>query len=175
MSDAIRIRPADRADLPAILAIYNEAVLTTTASYDYEPRSQEAQEAWFDDHATRNLPVLVAESDAGEILGWSTLSTFRPRPGYRFTCENSVYVAASARGRGLGKRLLAPLIEDARRLGFRSIIAVIDARNEVSLRLHENFGFERAALLRNVGYKFDRWLDIVFMQLQLRSDDQPNA
>lgn len=168
MSESIHIRPAARADLPSILNIYNEAVLTTTASYDYEPRSFEVQEAWFDSHATGNLPVFVAEDESGEILGWSTLSSFRPRPGYRFTCENSVYVAASARGRGIGKRLLSPLITEARRLGFRSIIAVIDAENEVSLHLHENFGFERAALLKNVGFKFDRWLDIVLMQLQLR-------
>ena len=164
---SIHVRPATRADLPGILAIYNDAVLTTTASYDYEPRSFEAQELWFEQHETAGLPVLIAESADGKLLGWSTLSAFRPRPGYRFTCENSVYVAAEARGRGVGKRLLEPLIAEARRLGYRSIIAVIDARNDVSLRLHANFGFEQAAYLKNVGFKFDRWLDIILMQLQL--------
>ena len=163
----VHIRAALRADLPAILAIYNEAVLTTTASYEYEPRSIAAQARWFDEHEANQLPVIVAEGTGGVIVGWGTLSQFRPRPGYQFTCENSLYVSASERGKGIGKLLLAALLDAARQRGFRNLIAVIDAENISSIRLHEGFGYERVAHLKKVGYKFDRWLDLIFMQLQL--------
>lgn len=166
----IQVRPATRADLPGILAIYNDAVLTTTASYDDEPSTLEARVAWYDAHEKDDMPVFVAVDDAGEIAGWSSLSSFRPRWGYRFTVEDSVYVAANRREHGIGRLLMAPVVAAARARGKHSIIAVIDAANDASIRLHASFGFEPAAHFREIGYKFDRWLDLVFMQLLL---DEP--
>jgi len=158
------IRPAIRADCPGMLAIYNEAVLTTTATYDYEPRTLEHRQAWFDDHERGGFAVFVAEDAAGHIVGWSALNRYHDRPGYRFTTENSVYVAADMRGQGLGKLLLAPLIEAAQAKGLHAIIAVIDAANEASIRLHARFGFVQVGHFRQVGYKFDRWLDVVYLE-----------
>ncbi len=161
------IRPATRADCPAILAIYNDAVLTTTATYDYEPRTLEQRQAWFDDHERGGYAVFVAENDAGRIVGWSALNRYHDRPGYRFSSENSVYIAADARGKGLGKLLLAPLIDAARAKGLHAIIAAIDATNEASIRLHVKFGFVQVGHFKQVGFKFDRWLDVVYMELLL--------
>lgn len=157
------IRRARREDCPGILAIYNEAVLTTTASYDVEPRTLEHRLAWFDDHQREDYAIFVAEEN-GEVLGWSSLSRYHDRYGYRFTCENSVYVAARHRGRGLGALLLSPLIDAARERGLHSIIAVIDASNDTSLRLHQRFGFEPVGHFREVGHKFGRWLDVAYLQ-----------
>ena len=125
------IRPAVRADCPGILAIYNDAVLKTTASYDYEPRTLGQREAWFDDHQRDGFPVLVAED---------------------------------FRGRGLGSALLEPLLESARERGLHAIIAAIDAENVASIRLHARFGFEQVGLFRQVGFKFGRWLDVLYME-----------
>jgi phosphinothricin acetyltransferase len=161
----IIVRPATHADLPAILEIYNDAVLHTTASYDYEPRTLENRVAWFEDHQKSNYPVFVAVDEAGHAAGWSSLSRFHDRFGYRFTTENSVYVAADQRGKGIGKLLLAPLIESARTQGLHAIIAVIDAQNEASLRLHARFGFEKVGHFKQTGFKFGRWLDVVYMEL----------
>ena len=161
------VRPAREEDLPGILDIYNEAVLNTTASYDYEPRTLEHRRAWFADHAQHGYPVFVAATEAGRVLGWSALNRFHDRPGYRFTTENSVYVAPDQRGRGLGKRLLVPLLRAARDQGFHAILAKIDADNVASLRLHQTLGFEPVARLRQVGFKFGRWLDVVYLELLL--------
>jgi phosphinothricin acetyltransferase len=163
----IQTRPATRADLPSILEIYNHAVLNTTASYDYEPRTLEHRVAWFDDHLKHDLPVFVALDEMERVTGWSALNRFHDRAGYRFTVENSVYVAADQRGRGVGTRLLPLLIEAARERRFHAILAVIDAANEPSIRLHAKFGFERVGLFREVGFKFGRWLDVAYMELLL--------
>ncbi|KAB2673797.1 MAG: N-acetyltransferase [Verrucomicrobia bacterium] len=158
------VRPARREDCPGILAIYNHAVLHTTASYDQEPRTLEHRLEWFDAHRRDDYAVFVAESGEGEVLGWSALNRYHDRFGYRFTTENSVYVAETWRGKGLGKRLLAPLIPAAEARGLHAIIAAIDAANTASVRLHAGFGFEKVGLFRQVGYKFDRWLDVVYME-----------
>ena len=160
----MKVRPGIRSDLSAILAIYNEAVLNTTASYDYEPRSMESQEYWFENHTEQGLPIFVAENWEGTVTGWSSLSRYHQRNGYRFTVENSVYVAAAHRRRGIGKLLLPPLITAAQTLGLRAIIAAIDAENQASLRLHEGFGFEKVGHFKQVGFKFGRWLDVVYME-----------
>ena len=158
------IRPATPTDLPGILEIYNDAVLNTTASYDYEPRTLEQRIAWFDDHAKNNYAVFVAVNEQDRVVGWSALNRFHDRIGYRFTAENSVYVAADQRGKGIGTLLMPPLVEAARARGLRAILALIDAENEASIRLHSRFGFERVALLKQVGFKFNRWLDVVYME-----------
>jgi L-amino acid N-acyltransferase YncA len=167
MNDSVTVRPAERKDLPAILEIYNDAVLKTTATYDYDPRTLEHRTAWFDDHARTGFPIFVAEDEKGRIIGWSSLSRYHDRKGYQFTCENSIYVAESARGRGVGKALLEPLISSAKNMELKAIIAVIDASNEVSVKLHRSFGFETVGLFKNVGYKFHRWLDVLYMELLL--------
>jgi phosphinothricin acetyltransferase len=159
-----RIRPAVRADCLGILAIYNQAVLTTTATYDYEPRTLEHRQAWFDDHERGGLAIFVAEESDGRIVGWSALNRYHDRMGYRFTSENSIYVAEHFRGRGLGSALLEPLLESARERGLHAIIAAIDAENVASIRLHARFGFEQVGLFRQVGFKFGRWLDVLYME-----------
>jgi len=163
----VLVRPARFSDCPGILEIYNEAVLNTTASYDYEPRSLAHREEWLAAHERDRFPVFVAEASGGEVLGWSALNKFHDRVGYRFTSENSIYVAPAWRGRGLGGRLLAPLIEAAPARGLHAVIACIDAQNEASLRLHQRFGFQRVGLFRRVGYKFNRWLDVVYLELMI--------
>ena len=160
----MQIRPATRADLPGILEIYNDAVLTTTATYDYEPRTLEHRTQWFEERQRDGYPVFVAVDDAGRVIGWSALNPFHARIGYRFTSENSVYVAADMRGKGVGKLLLAPLIEGAKARGLHAIIAVIDADNEASIRLHAAFGFEKVGHFKQTGFKFNRWLDVVYME-----------
>jgi L-amino acid N-acyltransferase YncA len=169
----MKIRPAKRADVPAILDIYNDAVLTTTATYDYEPRPLQHRVQWFEDHEKSGFPIFVAEDDSGKIVGWSSLSRYHDRKGYQFTSENSIYIAAHARGRGIGKLLLEPLIESAKKIGLRAIIAVIDATNEASIRLHARCGFFEVGRFQKVGFKFGRWLDVVYMELLLPEPATP--
>src|SRR6266487_7003156 len=106
----MKVRPANHDDLPGILEIYNEAVANTTASYDYEPRTLEHRIAWFDDHVKNNLPVFVAANEAGRVVGWSALNRYHDRQGYQFTTENSIYIAADLRGKGIGRLLMRPLV-----------------------------------------------------------------
>ena len=163
----IRVRPAQREDCPGILEIYNDAVLTTTATYDYEPRTLAHRQAWFDDHQKIGFPIFVALDSTGRIVGWAALNRYHDRMGYRFTTENSIYIAADHRGQGIGKLLLGALVESAKNIGVHVIIAAIDAANEPSIRLHARFGFEKVGHFKRVGYKFDRWLDVVYMELLL--------
>jgi len=167
MPGQMKVRPATRDDLPGILEIYNEAVLNTTATYDYEPRTLEHRAAWFEDHVKNNLPVFVGVNEDGRIVGWSALNSYHDRKGYQFNTANSVYVAADQRGRGIGRSLMQPLIEAARQRGLHAILAGIDAQNEASIRLHGSFGFVQVAHFKQVGFKFDRWLDVVYMELLL--------
>ncbi len=160
----IVIRRATRADVPVILEIYNDAVLHTTASADYEPRSLESRYEWFEEHARAGYSIFVAENETGEVVGWSSLSPYRERYGYRFTAENSIYVHPVWRGRGVGKLLLPPLLDAARTMGLHAILAAISADNEVSLKLHAQFGFEKVAHFKETVYKFGQWLDVVYME-----------
>ncbi len=163
----MKILPATRDHLPAILAIYNEAVLNTTATYDYEPRTLEHRIAWFEEHLRDRYAVFVALDESSTVVGWSALNQFHDRVGYRFTTELSVYVAAAHRGKRVGRQLLPPLVDAARRRGCHAMIAGIDAENEASIRLHATLGFEKVGHLKQVGFKFGRWLDVVFMELRL--------
>jgi L-amino acid N-acyltransferase len=161
------IRPAEPRDLKAILAIYNDAVLHTTATYDDQPDTLRRRTAWFYERHRAGYPVFVAEDPAGRVAGWSALNPFRSKPGYRYTAENSVYVAADRRREGCGRALLDALVGEARAMELHAIVAGIDAESEASLRLHEAFGFREVARFREVGFKFGRWLDVVFMELLL--------
>lgn len=147
-----------------MLAIYNHAVVHTTATYDYEPRTLAQRLEWFDDHERERWPVFVAEDGPGTVVGWSSLSRYHQKPGYQFTAENSVYLAESHRGRGLGARLLTPLITAAGERGLHAILAVIDADNRASLRLHARFGFEQVGRFKQIGFKFGRWLDVIYLE-----------
>jgi phosphinothricin acetyltransferase len=162
----IEIRDAAAGDMAAILPIYNDAVVNTTAVYDYAPRSLDAQEKWYAAKREQNLPVLVA-TDEGRVVGFASYGPFRPWPAYLYTIENSIYVAPDQRGKGIGGALLGPLIERARAAGLHTMVAGIDASNEVSLKLHARFGFARVGQFKEVGWKFDRWLDLVFLQRML--------
>ena len=160
----IRIREAIEADLPQLLAIYNDIILNTTAVYDYDPHTLEMRKQWFQTKSIQGFPVFVAEENE-RILGFSSIGPFRPWAAYKYSVENSVYVAVEARGNGIGKLLVAPLIDATRSLQLHTIIAGIDATNEASLRLHKSFGFEEVAHFKEVGWKFGKWLDLKFLQL----------
>lgn len=158
------VRDAAETDLPGILDIYNDAVLHTTATFDEEVRTLEHRRMWFAEHQQTGFPVYVAVDDRGRVVGWSSLSRFNHRSGWRFTAENSIYVAADCRGQGLGKLLLAPLLAAAERLGLRAILAVIDSENTASIRLHDRFGFAEVGRFKQVGFKFNQWRDVVYLE-----------
>jgi L-amino acid N-acyltransferase YncA len=168
----INIRPATETDLPELLAIYNDIILTTTAVYQYETHSLDMRREWFAGKQQAGYPVLVAEQE-GAIVGFSTIGPFRAWQAYKYTVENSVYVAAAQRGKGIGKLLLSPLIDTARNMDMHAVIAGVDATNATSLRLHASFGFKEVAHFRQVGYKFGRWLDLKFLELLLDTPAHP--
>lgn len=163
----IKIRPAVFADLDTILEIINHEILHSTSNYDYEPHDFEEQKIWFEDKMEKNLPVIVAEFENMPI-GYATYGTFREKIGYQYTVEHSVYVAKEFIGNGVGKLLLGELIQIAKQQGVHVMIGTIDAENSGSIAFHKKFGFEIVGTIREVGYKFDQWLDIVFMQLILK-------
>lgn len=160
----ISIRQATENDLPQILDIYNEIIRNTTAVYYYEPHTLDMRKQWFDERKAQGFPIFVAEEE-GVILGMSTIGPFRVHAAYQFTVENTIHVAAHARGKGVAKLLMPPLIDAARELKLHAIVAGIDADNEASIALHRKFGFEEVAHFRQVGYKFNRWLDLKFLEL----------
>ena len=160
-----RIRPATEADLPAILSIYNDAVMKTTAIWNEAPSDLDSRRVWFAQRREAGFPVLVADDDG--VLGYGTFGQFRPFEGYRHTVEHSVYVLDEAQGKGLGRMLLAALIEEARGMGKRVMIGAIDASNYGSLALHEHMGFEETGRLPGVGEKFGKRLDLVLVQKML--------
>jgi L-amino acid N-acyltransferase len=160
----INVREAIEEDLPQLLAIYNDIIIHTTAVYDYEPHTLAMRKQWFDTKKQQGFPVYVAE-EGKRILGFSSIGPFRAWAAYQYSVENSVYVAADERGKGIGKLLIPPLIEATKTLQLHTIIASIDAMNESSLRLHKSFGFEEVAHFKEVGWKFGRWLDLKFLQL----------
>jgi len=160
----VQTRDAVLDDLPQLLDIYNDIILHTTAVYDYEPHTLEMRKQWFETKQQQGFPVFVAEED-GVIVGFSSIGSFRAWAAYKYSVENSIYVKADCRGKGMGKVLMQPLIEASKTLGMHTIIASIDANNEASLKLHKSFGFQEVAHFKQVGYKFDRWLDLKFLQL----------
>jgi L-amino acid N-acyltransferase len=162
----ITIRSARETDLPEILDIYNHVILNTTAIYQYVPQTLETRKAWFDSKAKEGYPIFVAE-EKGRVIGLSSYGPFRAWAAYKYTVENSVYVAEDQRGKGIARLLMQPLIESARAQGYHAIIAGIDAANDASVRLHRSLGFEEVAHFRQVGYKFGRWLDLKFLELVL--------
>lgn len=157
------IRAVTAADLPGILTIYNEVVASSTAIYSDAPSTIEERQQWFEARLQRGYPVLVAV-DGDQVLGFTSYGDFRSWPGYAYTVEHSVHVHSGARGRGIGRALVEALVPFARSQGKHVMIGAIDAENLASLRFHERLGFEPSAVLKQVGRKFDRWLDLVFVQ-----------
>jgi L-amino acid N-acyltransferase len=158
------IRAASEADLPGILAIYNDVIATSTAVYTSEPATLDERRAWFSTRHAHGFPVLVA-ADRDQVLGFASFGEWRGAwPGYRCTVEHSVHVRADVRGRGVGRALVEALFPAALALGKHVMIGGIDAANDASIRFHARLGFERVACFREVGHKFGRWLDLIFMQ-----------
>jgi phosphinothricin acetyltransferase len=156
-----------------ILAIFNDAILHSTALYDYKPRSRESMTAWFENKQKGNFPVIGAVGEAGELLGFGSYGTFRAWPAYKYSVEHSIYVAAKHRGKGIGKVLLQEIINTARQQNYHVLIGGIDSQNTASIQLHTRLGFQPAGTIRQVGFKFGRWLDLDFYQLTLDTPAQP--
>jgi phosphinothricin acetyltransferase len=160
------IRLATVSDLPAINDIYNYYVHRSTCTYQLEPEPLGGRQAWFAAHPPGKYPVTVAELD-GQVVGWGSLSKFRDRAAYDGTVEASVYIHQDHHRRGLGRALLVDLIDRARAVGFHTLVGGCSADQTASLALQESLGFTRVAHFKEVGYKFDRWLDVIFLQLML--------
>lgn len=173
MRDAI-IRTATAADMAAITGIYRPAVLEGTASFELEPPDEPEMLRRFKAIAEGGYPYFVAELD-GRIVGYAYANAYRTRPGYRFTVEDSIYIAPEAQGRGIGRVLLKALIDTSTVKGYRLMVAVIgDSRRFGSIVLHRNAGFTFCGTIHSVGYKFGRWLDSVIMELPLGESDKSN-
>jgi phosphinothricin acetyltransferase len=160
---SITVRNACADDVPAILGIYNDVIATSTAVYRDDPATIDDRLQWFHARIDQSYPVLVAADDSG-ILGFASYGDFRAWPGYRFSVEHTVHVRGDQRGRGVGTMLMQSLIERAIAQEKHVMIGGVDADNEASLRFHDRLGFIRAARLRQVGFKFGRWLDLIFVQ-----------
>jgi len=163
----------DRSRAAEILAILNDAIEHSTALYDYRPRPLSAMQPWFDAKERGGYPVIGAVDASGGLLGFASYGPFRAWPAYKYSVEHSVYVAPAARGRGVGKALLAAILDRARAQQYHNVIGGIDADNAVSIALHERFGFERCGLVRHAGFKFGRWLDLAFYQKLLDTPADP--
>lgn len=166
MSSAPILRPMTEADLPEVLAIYNEVILHTTAVYSEQPHTLEMRKSWYEDRLKAGFPVIVVEVD-GQVAGFGSYGHFRAWPCYRYTAEHSVYVHENYRGKGISKLLLTDLIDKAKAAGLHALVAGIDSENTASLHLHRSYGFEQVAHFKEVGFKFNRWLDLIFMELLL--------
>ena len=163
---SVIIRPYEVKDTQAILDIINFNIINSTALYDYNIRTYEQQKSILEDKLSKGFPVIVAEIES-EVVGFGMYSEFRFREAYKFTVEHSVYVNQHFHGKGIGKILLQELIRLAKDQKLHTMIAVIDEENQSSIEFHEKFGFKTVGVIKESGYKFDRWLHSVFMQLIL--------
>jgi phosphinothricin acetyltransferase len=164
-SDSLCLRPATIADLVAINAIYNHSVLYSTATYQTEPSTDAERAAWFAAHGEKH-PVIVAEID-GRVVGWGSLSPFHARAAFVRTVEESVYIHQDFHRRGIGKAILTDLLARAKSLGHHRVIAAISGDQQPSLALHQSMGFTERGRLTEVGLKFGRWLDLVYLEFRL--------
>lgn len=162
----IKIRDYQIQDCKAIIEIINDAILNSTALYDYNIRTLNTQEAIFEEKLQKGFPVIVAESN-NEVVGFGYYSEFRFREAYKFTVEHSVYANKNAIGKGIGKLLLNELIERAKKQNLHTMIGVIDSENTNSIDFHKKFGFEEVGFIKESGFKFDRWLHSVIIQKML--------
>ncbi|MFF5514398.1 GNAT family N-acetyltransferase [Staphylococcus capitis] len=160
------IRHARKEDLPDILEIYNDAIINTTAVYTYDPKELEERLQWFETKSIAEEPIWVYVKDH-HVVGYATYDSFRDWPAYLYSIEHSIYVDPDYRGQGIASKLLETLIQDAKAKNYRTIVAGIEASNVGSIELQKKFNFTHAGTIKNVGYKFERWLDLAFYQLDL--------
>jgi len=170
----MNIKLCNEKQLPEILAIFNEAILNSTALYDYKIRTLENIKDWYSEKQIHNYPIIGAFDIQDNLLGFATYGQFRIRPAYKYTVEHSVYVRIDKRGQGIAKNLLQELIAMAKAQDYHVIVGVIDALNLTSIKLHEKQGFKLNGIINEVGYKFGKWLDAAFYQLILDSPKSPN-
>lgn len=166
------IREMKETDLVEVLEIYNDAILHTTAVYDYRAHSLEDRRAWFNQKTEGGYPLFVFEED-GKVLGFATYGPFRAWPAYKYSIEHSVYVYKEARKKGIGTLLLKALIERAEQESYATLIAGIDSTNQGSIFIHEKLGFTYSGTIKKAGYKFEKWLDLAFYQLELKGPESP--
>jgi L-amino acid N-acyltransferase len=157
----------------AVLDIFNEAILNSTALYDYQPRTMKNMVRWFEVKAIGGFPVIGIENDSGELWGFASYGTFRNWPAYKYSIEHSIYIHHQHRGRGLGRQLLQELIAAATDQQYHTMIGGIDLNNLASIALHEKLGFRHCGTIAQAGFKFDRWLDLGFYQLLLPTPLHP--
>jgi L-amino acid N-acyltransferase len=173
MTDLILIRRATEQDLGVILEIFNHAIRHTTAVYSYDPYSPKMMMDWFLEKQQNNFPVFVSTDKKKTVTGFVTYGTFRTRPAYKYTVEHSIYVHPDHRQKGIASHLMKHIIQVAEDAQLHSLIGGIDAENTLSIDFHEKFGFTAVGNLKEVGYKFGKWLDLVFMQLILETPLHP--
>jgi phosphinothricin acetyltransferase len=164
----------DRTFVPAIRTILNDAIVNTTAVWDYRPRSAATMNDWFVQKQRQGLPV-IGLVDGETLLGFATYGPFRAWPAYKYTVEHSLYVDSRFRRRGFGRRLLEALVKDAQARDYHAVIGGIASDNAPSLKLHEQAGFVACGTIREAGYKFDRWLDLTFVQRVLDTPAAPHG
>lgn len=173
---SVQIKDCDRSHAAAIRDILNDAIDNSTAVWDYEPRSPESMDGWFDRKTRNDAPVLGAFDENGTLLGFASYERFRARwAAYKYTVENFVYIHSEHRRAGLGKQLLKALIERAKEQQLHVLVAVIAGDNTASKMLHHSLGFESCGVLKEAGYKFDRWIDMEMYQLRLGTPTEPVA
>ncbi|WP_322030345.1 N-acetyltransferase family protein [Paraburkholderia sp. J76] len=173
-NDGVRFIDCNEADhASAILEILNDAIVNSTALYDYKPRPPEAMATWFGAKRANGFPVVGAVDEAGTLLGFASWGTFRAFPANKYTVEHSVYVHRDQRGRGLGERLLLELIRRAREQQIHVLVGCIDATNAGSIALHTKLGFTHSGTIKEAGFKFGHWLDAAFYQLNLEMPEPP--
>jgi phosphinothricin acetyltransferase len=173
-NQGITVRAATEADLPIILEIYNEAILNSAALFEYYAFTVDYIGKWFENKKANNFPVFVACVNE-EVFGFCSYGHFRERPGYKYTVESTVYIHQIHRGKGIGKLLVSYLNDYAISQNFHTIIACIEASNLARINLHKGQGYEQVAEFKQVGYKFDRWLTLLFFQLILPTPECPNC
>ena len=166
----MRVIECDNSHSGPVLAIFNDAITTSTALYDYSPRTPQMMDRWFQSKRQGGFPIIGIESDVGQLMGFASYGTFRAWPAYKYTVEHSLYVARPFRRQGLGTKLLHELIERAVLQNYHAMIGVIDSDNAASIELHRQMGFKYAGTLQQVGFKFGRWLDVALYQ---RTFDTP--
>lgn len=170
---SMRIIACGRPHAGAILAILNDAIENSAAVYDYRARTPDTMDAWFDAKEKARYPVIGAVDADDQLLGFASYGAFRAWPAYKYSVEHSLHVERAHRGRGIGKLLLAELIASAARQDYHMLIGGIDAQNAASIALHRRLGFQQCAHIRQAGFKFNRWLDLLFYQLLLKSPAHP--
>ncbi|MDO6450866.1 GNAT family N-acetyltransferase [Oceanobacillus profundus] len=166
------IREATEKDLMGILHIYNDAILHSTAVYAYKPQTLESRQQWYEQKMEEGYPILVCEQD-NKVAGFATFGPFRAWPAYKYTIEHSVYVNKEYQKRGVGTSLMKELIAIAKEREYMTLVAGIDAANEKSIAMHKNFGFVYSGIIEKAGFKFNKWIDLTFYQLELNGPENP--